>query len=164
MQTYPMWFGLITFMPRMKPKTGTVRRASKINKFNWCLETLNEYGKTCPKNIFIVCLLFYIHEFCQTKDQRKQQHVQAANCLGKFFGTLPPRSPGPPLQTMCAHLSAKTPASLDLQISPEIEESAGREILKQSGASFFPSPDLTCPIWRFFSRLSNLFLQIFCVP
>ena len=105
-------------------------------------------------------MLFYIHEFCQTKDQRKQQHVQAANCLGKFFGTLPPRSPGPPLQTMCAHLSAKTPASLDLQISPEIEESAGREILKQSGASFFPSPDLTCPIWRFFSRLSNLFLQI----
>ena len=29
-----------------------------------------------------------------------------------------------PLQTICARLSAKTPASLDLQISTEIEESA----------------------------------------
>ena len=98
----------------------------------------------------------------RTKESNNMCKQQTA--WANSLETLPPRSPGPPLQTMCAHLSAKTPASLDLQISPEIEESAGREILKQSGASFFPSPDLTCPIWRFFSRLSNLFLQIFCVP
>ena len=44
-------------------------------------------------------------------------------------------------------LSAKTLASEDLQINPEIEESAWTEILKQNGACFFPFPDLTCPIW-----------------
>ena len=76
--------------------------------------------------------------------------------MRKFFGKRkPPPPPSPPLQTICACLPAKTPASLDLQICPEIEESAWREILKQSGACFFPSPDLTCPIW------GSPFLQIF---
>ena len=109
------------------------------------------------KNIFIGCFLFHSRVLLNNQTNKASIWV-----VSKLRGQNVPLRP--PFQTICARLSAKTPASLDLQISPEIEESAGREILKQGGASFFPSPDLTCPIWRFFSRLSNLFLQIFCVP
>ena len=114
-------------------------------------------------SLLYVCSFIFM-SFVKQRTKESNNMCKQQTAWANSLETLPPRSPGPPLQTMCAHLSAKTPASLDLQISPEIEESAGREILKQSGASFFPSPDLTCPIWRFFSRLSNLFLQIFCVP
>ena len=110
---------------------------------------------------YLYCMFALLYSWVLSNKEPKKATICASRKLpGQILWKMCPLAPRPPLQTMCARLSAKTPASLDLQISPEIEESAGREILKQSGASFFPSPDLTCPIWRFFSRLSNLFLQI----
>ena len=115
-------------------------------------------------SLLYVCSFIFM-SFVKQRTKESNNMCKQQTAWANSLETLPPRPPVlPPFQTMCARLSAKTPASLDLQISPEIEESAAREIFKQSGASFFPSPDLTCPIWRFFSRLSNLFLQIFCVP
>ena len=107
------------------------------------------------KNIFIGCFLFHSRVLLNNQTNKASIWV-----VSKLRGQNVPLRP--PFQTICARLSAKTPASSDLQISPEIEESVGREILKQSGACFLPSPDPTCPIWVFSSDLFSVFL--FFVP
>ena len=90
----------------------------------------------------------------QSKKENNNMNKQQA----AWENSLENVSPSPPVlrfRQFVQFVPVKTPAGLDLQICPEIEESAWREILKQSGACFFPSPDLTCPIW------GSPFLQIF---
>ena len=61
----------------------------------------------------------FVMLFCSRNKEGNDMSQQQTSWT-KSLANKPPR----PLQTICARLSAKTPASLDLHISTEIEESA----------------------------------------
>ena len=114
---------------------------------------------------YLYCMFALLYSWVLSNKEPKKATICASRKLpGQILWKMCPLAPRPPLQTMCARLSAKTPASLDLQISPEIEESAGREILKRSGACFLPSPDSTSPIWVFSSDLFSVCVFLCALP
>ena len=93
-----------------KPKTFLKKTWTSFGK-PWC------YGIGIGLYLFACFTTSFTFSFTEQRNKEGNDMAQQQTSWAESLANLP-------LQTICARLSAKTPASLDLQIGTEIEESA----------------------------------------